>query len=207
MATIRQSLIAFDEVLDIADAPTPRFMLSAWVLARLRACAAPVSVRASPDAHFLLRRFAEQTGGRVFFPSQAKDLTGVYRRSKPSSRVSMRWPTNPITPAEMVNFARLQFALTVRAWSPEPGRATTPRRDECEHIRRAPKSSASTRHSPAPLVSPNTHRFRASKRVQNVSRTRGELQENRANASGRSRSLNTLRYQALVARSRAPSPT
>jgi hypothetical protein len=30
------------------------------------------------EAQFVLRRFAEQTGGRAFFPADAKELAGIY---------------------------------------------------------------------------------------------------------------------------------
>jgi VWFA-related protein len=34
--------------------------------------------RSSQDATFVLRRFAQQTGGRAFFPAHAKELAPVY---------------------------------------------------------------------------------------------------------------------------------
>jgi Ca-activated chloride channel family protein len=67
------SLVAFDEVLDLAARSD-----TAIYAIGLRGQETLAS-RKPPDADFVLRRFAQQTGGRAFFASDAKQLSGVYR--------------------------------------------------------------------------------------------------------------------------------
>jgi Ca-activated chloride channel family protein len=89
------SLIAFDEVLDLAArADTAIYAIGLGLGAS--STRGSVRVGASPDAHFLLRRLAEHTGGRVFFPSQAKDLSGVYAEIKTelSSQYALAYESN-----------------------------------------------------------------------------------------------------------------
>jgi Ca-activated chloride channel homolog len=65
------SLIGFDEVLDLA-----RRSDAAIYTIGLRSD--PLAARRLTEADFVLRRFAEQTGGRAFFATEAKELRGVY---------------------------------------------------------------------------------------------------------------------------------
>lgn len=67
------SLVAFEEVLDLAARSD-----TAIYAIGLRSQETLAS-RKPPDADFVLRRFAQQTGGRAFFASDAKELSGVYR--------------------------------------------------------------------------------------------------------------------------------
>ena len=67
------SLVSFDEVLDLASrSDTMIYTIG------LGGVDLP-GRRASEDAQFVLRRLAQQTGGRAFFAQAAKDLGGVYR--------------------------------------------------------------------------------------------------------------------------------
>ena len=65
------SLVSFDEVLDVA-------LRSDSVIYTIGLGVAASTVRRAGDPSFVLTRLAQQTGGRAFFPSLAKDLTGVY---------------------------------------------------------------------------------------------------------------------------------
>jgi Ca-activated chloride channel family protein len=66
------SLVGFDEVLDLAARSD-----TAIYAIGLLGLEAP-GVRKSQNAKFVLRRLAQQTGGRAFFASEAKELTNVY---------------------------------------------------------------------------------------------------------------------------------
>jgi Ca-activated chloride channel family protein len=65
------SLVSFDEVLDVA-------LRSDSVIYTIGLGVGASAVRRAGDPSFVLTRLAQQTGGRAFFPSLAKDLTGVY---------------------------------------------------------------------------------------------------------------------------------
>jgi Ca-activated chloride channel homolog len=65
------SLVSFDEVLDVA-------LRSDSVIYTIGLGVAASTVRRAGDPSFVLTRLAQQTGGRAFFPSLAKDLAGVY---------------------------------------------------------------------------------------------------------------------------------
>jgi Ca-activated chloride channel family protein len=67
------SLISFDEVLDLASrSDTVIYTIGLGTSESGRR-------RPFPDAQFVLRRLAQRTGGRAFFPQLAKDLAEVYR--------------------------------------------------------------------------------------------------------------------------------
>jgi len=66
------SLVSFDELLDLASR-------SDTMIYTIGLGSADSSGRRTfQDAQFVLRRLAQQTGGRAFFPQAAKDLAGVY---------------------------------------------------------------------------------------------------------------------------------
>ena len=65
------SLVSFDEMLDLAQR-------SDSVIYTIGLGVDTPTVRRSADPSFVLTRLAQQTGGRAFFPAQAKQLTGVY---------------------------------------------------------------------------------------------------------------------------------
>ena len=66
------SLVSFDEVLDVASR-------SDTMIYTIGLGSGDSSGRRTfQDAQFVLRRLAQQTGGRAFFPQAAKDLAGVY---------------------------------------------------------------------------------------------------------------------------------
>jgi Ca-activated chloride channel family protein len=60
------------------------------------ACAPCRPARSARDAQFVLRRLAEQTGGRAFFPHEARDLEGVYSEIKAelASQYSLAYESN-----------------------------------------------------------------------------------------------------------------
>jgi Ca-activated chloride channel family protein len=65
------SLVSFDEVLDVAQR-------SDSVIYSIGLGIDASAARRAADPSFVLTRLAQQTGGRVFFPTLAKDLAGVY---------------------------------------------------------------------------------------------------------------------------------
>jgi Ca-activated chloride channel homolog len=70
------SLVAYDEVLGLA-ARSDVAIYAIGLLGR-----EGPGARRSNEAQFVLRRFAEQTGGRAFFPADAKELAGIYGEIK-----------------------------------------------------------------------------------------------------------------------------
>jgi Ca-activated chloride channel homolog len=70
------SLVGFDEVLDLA-ARSDTAIYTIGLFGR-----ETPGVRRSQEAQFVLRRFAQQTGGRAFFPVDAKELAGIYGEIK-----------------------------------------------------------------------------------------------------------------------------
>lgn len=70
------SLVGFDEVLDLAA----RNDTTIYAIGLGLRTQGPG--RSPPDAQFVLRRLAEQTGGRTFFPQVANDLAAVYGEIK-----------------------------------------------------------------------------------------------------------------------------
>ena len=68
------SLLPFEEVLDLAK----RSETAIYAIG-LRAGEGPSSTtKGFKEAEFVLRQFAQETGGRAFFPNQATDLNGIY---------------------------------------------------------------------------------------------------------------------------------
>ena len=85
------SLIGFDEVLDqAARGDTTIYAIGLGVRSSL-----PTS-HSAPNAEFVLKRLAEQTGGRSFFPLVAKDLATVYTEIKAelSSQYAVAYESN-----------------------------------------------------------------------------------------------------------------
>jgi Ca-activated chloride channel homolog len=66
------SLVSFEQVLDVA-ARSDTSIYAIGLLGR-----DPSGIRRAQDAEFVLRRLAQQTGGRAFFRADAKELSGVY---------------------------------------------------------------------------------------------------------------------------------
>jgi Ca-activated chloride channel family protein len=85
------SLVAFDELLDLAI----RADTAIYAIGLGTARGSPVA-RDSQGPQFVLRRLAQQTGGRAFFPSEAKDLSTVYGEIKAelSSQYSLAYESN-----------------------------------------------------------------------------------------------------------------
>jgi Ca-activated chloride channel family protein len=67
------SLLGFDEVLDLAS----RSDTAIYAIGLGPPSSAPTT-RNSQDGQFVLRRLAQQTGGRAFFPLHIKELAAVY---------------------------------------------------------------------------------------------------------------------------------
>lgn len=70
------SLVGFDEVLDLA-VRSDTAIYTIGLFGR-----ETPGVRRSQEAPFVLRRFAQQTGGRAFFPVDAKELAAIYGEIK-----------------------------------------------------------------------------------------------------------------------------
>jgi Ca-activated chloride channel family protein len=70
------SLLSFEEVLDLAKrSETAIYSIG------LRADDSPgTGTRGFREAEFVLRQFAQETGGRSFFPNRVSDLAGVYEQ-------------------------------------------------------------------------------------------------------------------------------
>jgi Ca-activated chloride channel family protein len=69
------SLLTFDEVLETA-------VRSGTAIYAIGLGGGPVPSKTERKANYSLRRLAQQTGGRAFFPLEAKDLHDVYRDIK-----------------------------------------------------------------------------------------------------------------------------
>lgn len=84
------SLLGFEEVLDLAS----RSDTAIYTIGLGRRELASVPNR--NDGAFVLRRLAEQTGGRAFFPQEAKDLAAVYGdiRQELASQYSLAYESN-----------------------------------------------------------------------------------------------------------------
>jgi len=68
------SLLSFEEVLDLAK----RSETAIYTIG-LRAGEGPATTtKGFKEAEFVLRQFAQETGGRAFFPNQLSDLSAVY---------------------------------------------------------------------------------------------------------------------------------
>ena len=84
------SLVSFDEVLDLASR-CDTVIYTIGLGAR-----EPTGPRNADDGPFVLRRLAQQTGGRAFFPSQSKDLADVYAdiRAELASQYSLAYESS-----------------------------------------------------------------------------------------------------------------
>jgi Ca-activated chloride channel family protein len=68
------SLLPFEEVLDLAK----RSETAIYAIGLRNAEGPSTSMKGFKEAEFVLRQFAQETGGRAFFPSQVSDLAGIY---------------------------------------------------------------------------------------------------------------------------------
>jgi Ca-activated chloride channel family protein len=84
------SLISFEEVLELAK----RSETAIYAIALRNREAA--HARGFKEAEFVLRQYAVETGGRVFFPSRVEELRGVYARiaDELSSQYSLGYVSN-----------------------------------------------------------------------------------------------------------------
>ena len=85
------SLVSFEEVLDAASrSDTVIYTIGLGV----KDASGPRA--GSQEGAFILRRLAEQTGGRAFFPKEAKDLADVYGdiREELSSQYSLAYESS-----------------------------------------------------------------------------------------------------------------
>jgi Ca-activated chloride channel family protein len=65
------SLVPFEEVLDLAKR-------SEVIVYTIGIRGRDLGARGFPEAEFVLRQFAQETGGRAFFPASANELDGIY---------------------------------------------------------------------------------------------------------------------------------
>ena len=68
------SLLPFEEVLDLAK----RSETAIYTIGLRSAEGPSTSMKGFKEAEFVLRQFAQETGGRAFFPGQVADLTNIY---------------------------------------------------------------------------------------------------------------------------------
>ena len=68
------SLLPFEEVLDLAK----RSETAIYAIGLRSADGPGSSTKGFKEAEFVLRQFAQETGGRTYFPSQISDLPGIY---------------------------------------------------------------------------------------------------------------------------------
>lgn len=87
------SLVDFEQVLDLASRSD--IVIYAIGLGQHE----PPGLRNDQAGEFVLRRLAHQTGGRAFFPQQARDLAGVYQsiREELSSQYSLAYESSAAT--------------------------------------------------------------------------------------------------------------
>jgi Ca-activated chloride channel family protein len=84
------SLVSFEEVLSLASrSDTVIYTIGL-------AASEPPGRQSSQDSQFILRRLAQQTGGRAFFPRDASDLAGVYGdiRAELSTQYSLAYESS-----------------------------------------------------------------------------------------------------------------
>jgi Ca-activated chloride channel family protein len=65
------SLVPFEEVLDLAKR-------SEVIVYTIGIRGRDLGARGFPEAEFVLKQFAQETGGRAFFPTAASELEGIY---------------------------------------------------------------------------------------------------------------------------------
>jgi Ca-activated chloride channel family protein len=84
------SLVAFEEVLDLA-ARSDTAIYAIGLFGR-----PTPGIKRPEDGQFVLRRLAQQTGGRAFFPVDAKELAGIYGEIKAelASQYSLAYESN-----------------------------------------------------------------------------------------------------------------
>jgi Ca-activated chloride channel homolog len=68
------SLLPFEEVLDLAK----RSETAIYSIGLRNAEGPSTSIKGFKEAEFVLRQFAQETGGRAFFPNQLADLAAIY---------------------------------------------------------------------------------------------------------------------------------
>ena len=68
------SLLPFEEVLDLAK----RSETAIYAIGLRNAEGPSTSMKGFKEAEFVLRQFAQETGGRAFFPNQVADLAAIY---------------------------------------------------------------------------------------------------------------------------------
>ena len=68
------SLLPFEEVLDLAK----RSQTAIYCIGIRSSEGVSVANKGFKEAEFVLRQFAQETGGRAFFPAQVGDLANVY---------------------------------------------------------------------------------------------------------------------------------
>jgi Ca-activated chloride channel family protein len=68
------SLLPFEEVLDLAK----RSETAIYAIGLRSADGAGTSTKGFKEAEFVLRQFAQETGGRAYFPSQISELAAIY---------------------------------------------------------------------------------------------------------------------------------
>jgi Ca-activated chloride channel homolog len=68
------SLLPFEEVLDLAK----RSETAIYAIGLRSADGPGTSTKGFKEAEFVLRQFAQETGGRTYFPSQISELAGIY---------------------------------------------------------------------------------------------------------------------------------
>jgi Ca-activated chloride channel family protein len=88
------SLVSFEELLDAASRS------DAVIYTIGLGIRDTVPVRGGQDGQFVLRRLAQQTGGRAFFPADVRDLAGVYAdiRSELASQYLLAFESRNPTP-------------------------------------------------------------------------------------------------------------
>ena len=94
------SLLPFEEVLDLAK----RSETAIYAIG-LRAPRRPGSTtKGFKEAEFVLRQFAQETGGRSFFPTQISELAAIYGQiaDELSSQYTVGYTSRNATPRRLV---------------------------------------------------------------------------------------------------------
>ena len=138
------SLVPFEEVLELAK--RTEVAIYAIGLPRPRG-----SARGGfSESDFVLKQFAQETGGKAFFPTSADELAGIYAPSPMNSR-AVHGRLRLAQPAPRRRWRRIVVRVERPALPPAPSRGTTARPDVGAGM--SAMSLAPLRRSRAPLTS------------------------------------------------------
>ena len=117
------SLVSFDEIINLASRSDT--IIYTIGLGRRDTT---LSSRKYEDGEYVLRKLAQQTGGRSFFPQHARELAGVYQGIQEDYQTGPRWPTNRARSVGTESGGRFTCRSSGRESRLGPARATSRQR-------------------------------------------------------------------------------